>query len=33
MGGTPTHTNSQIRELTREEGFALLDREARRRLS
>jgi len=26
-------TNGQIRELTREEGLALLDREARRRLN
>jgi hypothetical protein len=32
MGDTSTRTNGQIRELTREEGLALLDREARRRL-
>jgi hypothetical protein len=31
MNTTPT-TNGHIRELTREEGIALLDREARRRL-
>jgi hypothetical protein len=32
MATTTPPTNSQIRELTREEGLALLDREARRRL-
>jgi hypothetical protein len=32
MGTTAPTTNGQIRELTREEGLALLDREARRYL-